>query len=414
MRSAASPPYRSWPRYRPDTVELGGLGWRNFAVTMVALFGVAALLCIPPVAKTFGLAPVQTLSIAIVYAALMAMNDAVLYPAAQRSTRAFHAQLAIVPIYNLVCLSSLVVLPNQPESPLWMLVFLYACTTGSWQEIDPSYAYLALHTAFPLLTIPIFLARGADPGWSWAGPLLTATLSGAAYHMLSLNSFNWRKVRAEQAEAIARLRERHAELERERIARELHDSLGSALGLSALYADLIERKAHDPVALVGISSELRESARQGIGDLRGILEALDPDSEDLASLGKSLEHIGRRVAQVASVDVHVVVTGNAGARVEAPKRLALLRVFQESVNNAVRHGAARSIEARLDAASRALSLAITDDGVGFDPEHQPAGRGRTGMRARATELGGDLTVHSTPGGGTVVRLELPVTWEAAS
>jgi signal transduction histidine kinase len=86
----------------------------------------------------------------------------------------------------------------------------------------------------------------------------------------------------------------------------------------------------------------------------------------------------------------------------------VVRVFQEALQNAVKHGAAKSICARLRVDGGALQLEIVDDGSGFSMEQIVVGRGLPGMRARAAELGGRCEIDGTPGGGARVRLVLPM------
>ena len=88
----------------------------------------------------------------------------------------------------------------------------------------------------------------------------------------------------------------------------------------------------------------------------------------------------------------------------------MLRIAQEALHNAVRHGAARRVTVRLNGAERRLTLEVADDGVGFDPgdpELRSRHLGLTSMEERARELGGALELRSAPGAGTTVRLEVP-------
>jgi signal transduction histidine kinase len=400
--------YRWWPRYRPGTVELGGAGPRELARTVAAVLVIAGVIALPPIARTVGIAPATVLLIGVSYASLMAANDLLLHPAAMKSARWFHLQLIVVQLYNALCCASIVVIPGDPKSPLWMTLFVWACTTAGWQEIDHSIAFLLYHAIFPLLTIPVFLLRGADPGWSWAGPILCAVYSGLAYHLIGSVSATWRRVRAEQQATIDELRRQAAETERARIARDIHDSVGSVLGLIGLYSDVIERNVDKPADLRRIAGTLREAAREGLGDLRGVLDALAPDAADLSSLGRTLRRIAQRATDSGTVRIDVAVDGDTNLPIDGPQRLSLVRVFQESVTNALRHGQAKSIGVSLEATPGGILLTVTDDGCGFSPDSATTGRGLRGMRGRAEELGGLLHVSSTPGAGARIALTLPV------
>jgi signal transduction histidine kinase len=399
--------YRWWPRYRPGTVELGGAGPRELARTAGSVLAITGVLALPPIARATGLGSVRVIILGLVYVALMAMNDLALHPAAMKSRRWFNAQLVIVPIYNVAICALVIVIPGDPKSPLWMALLVYACTTSGWQEIDASIPFLLFHALAPLLTIPVFLARGADPAWSIAGPLLCGLMSGLAYHVIASNNATWRRVRAEQAETIAELRRRAAELERGRIARDLHDSVGSVLGLVGLYGDLVERHAHRPEELYPIARTLREATREGLDELRGVLDALAPDASDVRALASTLRRSGERVAAASGAAVSVSSAGDEDRALDGPERLAVVRIFQEAVNNALRHGHARSIDVRLTGQIEWILLEVTDDGDGFETATADSGRGLVGMRARTTELGGAFELISSLGAGARVRVQLP-------
>ena len=107
-------------------------------------------------------------------------------------------------------------------------------------------------------------------------------------------------------------------------------------------------------------------------------------------------------------DVKIVTFVDPQVRIDSLQGESLLRIVVEAVRNAVRHGKAQRIEVRLTGSP--LCLTIVDDGGGFAPDrpdgHRPGGFGMTSMRERAQGLGGQLTIDSTPAGGTVVKVLL--------
>jgi signal transduction histidine kinase len=401
--------YRLWPRYSPGTVELGGAGLRPLLRMGGALALGAAVLATPPLVSLTGLSAPIAVGLFAAYFLCMVVNDFVLHPLAMRSRAGFNLQLAIVPLYNVAFCAAFVIIPGDPKSPLWMALLLYACTTGTWQEIDASLALLALHVAAPLATIPFFVARGAAVGWSVSAPALCAIVSGLAYHSYAMLGETWRQVRRQQAATIDSLRARAVELHRQELARDLHDSVGSALAVAVLYGDLIERNLDRPDELRLISATLREAGRDGLGELRGVLDALEPADATLDGLATDLGRLARRVTAASGAEVSVATTGDVQAELDGRVRLVLVRVFQESLNNAIRHGHSRLIHARLAVLDRQVTLEVQDDGSGFDPSAAPGtGRGVRGMSARAQELGGRWTLGSSPGRGTRVSITLPM------
>jgi signal transduction histidine kinase len=200
--------------------------------------------------------------------------------------------------------------------------------------------------------------------------------------------------------------------ERARIAQELHDAVAQKLFSARLTAEaaamLVEA---DPARARSELAELARLAAEAGAELRGIVSALRP--AELAADGL----VGTLRARVALLDrVHA-----AAVSLEVPPDLpvlggqieeTLLRVAEEALHNALRHAAATAVRVFLAAADETVTLAVSDDGTGFDvaaPATAASRRlGLASMRERARACGGALTVTSAPGGGTTVRLAVPL------
>lgn len=414
MAGPTPAPYRLWPRYRPGSVELGGAGLGPLLRTGTALAIVGLVLSLPPVVALTGLSARWALGLMTAYYGCMVGNDFILHPLAMRSRAGFNLQMAVLPLYNVAFCAAFVVVPGDPKSPLWMALLLFAAFTGNWQEIDRSVALLAVNVLAPLATIPFFLTRGAPTGWSIAAPVLCGVVSGLTYHGLSMTSWTWRQLRQAQAQAIAELRAHAAELERRELARDLHDAVGSQLAIVALYGEVIERHLDRPDELRAVAQTLRETAQEGIDQLRGVLGALAPGDGTARRLTESLQSLARRIPAASGIRVDVQPEGDPDAVLDGRLRLVLVRVFQEALNNAVRHGRASRVDARLAVASDAVTLTVRDDGCGFEPAGPGAGRGLPGMAHRAREVGGSFEVQSTVGGGTRLQVLLPRSIRAAA
>jgi len=210
----------------------------------------------------------------------------------------------------------------------------------------------------------------------------------------------------------ARLYERSRELsvveERNRVARELHDSVTQNLFGVVLAADaaatLLDR---DTDAARVQLQRVQELARAGMEELRSLIFELRPAALADEGLAATLrKHLGilRRVHQ-QDISLKVAGTPRPGGATDGD----VFRIAQEAVHNAVRHAGADHIAVGLSARNGHLVLTVDDDGVGFDPA-AAATRARrlglTSMEERAKALGGTLTIDSRPGEGTRVRLEV--------
>jgi signal transduction histidine kinase len=212
----------------------------------------------------------------------------------------------------------------------------------------------------------------------------------------------------------ARLYQRSRELsiieERNRLARELHDSVTQRLFGVKLAAEsaatLLER---DPSKAAIELARVSELARGAMEELRAVVFELRPGSlerEGLATVLRKHVEVLRRVSgvkiELGVCDVPRLAPGPA---------TQVLRIAQEALGNALRHSAAKRITVKLGGDDERLFLKVVDDGCGFDPSG-PEVRGQrlglTSMEERATELGGRLSVTSKLGEGTTVALELPL------
>jgi signal transduction histidine kinase len=211
----------------------------------------------------------------------------------------------------------------------------------------------------------------------------------------------------------ARLLERSRELsiveERNRLARELHDSVSQKLFGLVLSAEaagtLLDR---DPRAAAEQVTRLGELAQEALRELRGLIFELRPPSLEEEGLAATLR---KEVDMLERVHGRAIELRIAGAAHCAPESEGeVLRVAQEALNNALRHAAAERIELRMEARDGRLIVTVADDGVGFDPADRALRSrrlGLTSMEERARALGGNLAVVSRPGEGTTVTLEVP-------
>ncbi|MCI0687722.1 MAG: GAF domain-containing sensor histidine kinase [Sporichthyaceae bacterium] len=212
----------------------------------------------------------------------------------------------------------------------------------------------------------------------------------------------------------ARLYERSRELtlveERQRIAHELHDAVAQklfSLRLTAQAAGALVSR--DPARAATELAAVSRLAAEAQDELRQVVAELMP--ADLADHGL-VETLRRRVALLDRVHAAAVTFQADGVRrLPAATEEAILRVAQEALHNALRHGGAASVTVRLLGRPGGVELEIIDDGLGFDPAAVrtggSSGLGLASMRERARSVGGSLRVRSRAGSGTTIHLEVP-------
>jgi signal transduction histidine kinase len=210
----------------------------------------------------------------------------------------------------------------------------------------------------------------------------------------------------------ARLYERSRELsiveERNRLARELHDSVSQKLFGLVLSAEsaatLLDRDGEEARAEL---ERLRDLAQEAMEELRSLVFELRPpnlESEGLAAALRKHVDVLRRVYRR---EIAVEVTGRPPRAPELEREV--FRIAQEALQNALRHADAARLEVGLEASDGRLRLTVRDDGIGFDPQAsgiRSRRLGLTSMEERAEAIGGTLAIESRVGEGTTVRLEV--------
>ena len=226
---------------------------------------------------------------------------------------------------------------------------------------------------------------------------------------------------AELSGALAQLRELAAHLEsvreteRQRIAREIHDELGSLLVALKMDTGWLGKRLDGREELIAKCRAMGGLIDRAVDNLGRIVTDLRPSLLDHQGLWAALEWQAQEFAGSAAelaVDLRVHVAAGV-APPEGPRATAVFRIFQEMLSNVARHARARTAAIRIvvDAPPRPeLHLEVRDDGVGAPREalHAPRRYGVQGMRERAAQFGGRLTIDGRPGRGTTVRLVMPL------
>jgi signal transduction histidine kinase len=218
------------------------------------------------------------------------------------------------------------------------------------------------------------------------------------------------------AQAQGQLKELSARLveaqeqERRAISRELHDEVGQSL--SALLMELGNLGAVAPgdAELRSHLESIRKLAEGSVNVVRNMALLLRPSMLDDLGLVPALQWLAREISKRTGMAVTVDAETVADDLPEDLKT-CIYRVVQEALHNCARHAFARSVRIQVVQQSGRIHLSVLDDGQGFDSTHT-RGLGLLGMEERVTHLGGNFQLHSEPGHGTGLRIEIPLSESA--
>lgn len=234
------------------------------------------------------------------------------------------------------------------------------------------------------------------------------------FAILTVHRYQQRESEASAEEAAASKLLAGQEGERRRIARELHDGIGHSLAVLKFSLEGLRREVNrslDPNSLQGIDRIVAQ-LRDSMDEVHRLSTDLHPRYLESRSLPLALELLCEDLAAGHDRMVIDCRADNDIRDPDAEQKLAVFRIAQEALSNAVKHGRARQVFVELTQADGRLLLRVSDDGVGFDPERQAQsgrGHGLANMRERAAQTGGTLEILSVPDGGTV----LSASWVAS-
>jgi signal transduction histidine kinase len=252
---------------------------------------------------------------------------------------------------------------------------------------------------------------------------LAVTLFSTLVLGLAMAAFSTRRILNLEAHAKARYREvadartqmtnlsdrliQAQETERRALSRELHDEVGQSLS-----AVLIELRNLS----TGLGVRTEEQSQSQVDSIKGLVEStvrvirnmsllLRPAMLDDLGLVPALRWQAREVSKRTGMDV-LVTTDSVSDDLPDEYKTCIYRVVQEALHNCSRHSQASTVRIRVQQSGDSLGLSVQDDGRGFDVTHTK-GLGLLGMEERVSRLGGKWEVHSAPGSGTILAIELP-------
>ncbi|MFC8428261.1 sensor histidine kinase [Streptomyces sp. NPDC057253] len=329
-------------------------------------------------------------------------------------------------VAGLVALAAVETAGRRWRLPRWPLLLAQCALTGAVVALDTSGLSRVLFVLLPFTAYFAFgrttsLVVGAlcltglltgylltAPGWYRDTEHVSDLLMLAVGLVLAISmaavAVDEQRARREVQEYAARVAQLSAATERNRLARDIHDSLGHHLTAISVQLEIAsEFGAMDPDAAGRALAEARESVKLALGDVRQSVRAL---REEVTRPALSSALAGWAREGGSGPRVTVAVTGEEDGY-GTPALTTIYRAAQEGLTNALRHARASRVSVDLRLTEDSARLTVTDDGRGFAPAEATAGFGLTGMRERVHMVSGSVDIDTGPGEGTRLTIVVP-------
>ncbi len=346
------------------------------------------------------------------------------------------AALGLLAVWYLVFGRRVILVGKEDDAQSWLFVagvlVLFGVAVGfdevSWFAlfvITPMvFLCLSLRRSVPVVAVlhllppaVVGLRHGSAQASLMAVPTAVLTLTFA----LMLGTFVARTVRrsSARAELIRELEASRAEVarlshtagvsaERVRLAGEIHDTLAQGFASIITLVQAAEADVGRDEARVRRRLDLAvRTARENLAEARDLVHARAPQALASGSLDEAVRRLAERTGEELAVPVEFQVDGAARPMPTAVE-VVLLRAAQEGLSNVRKHAAASAVTVRLSYRDGSIGLLVRDDGKGFREDGVAGGFGLAGMRRRAEQVGGSLSIHSTASAGTAIEVEVPL------
>lgn len=258
-------------------------------------------------------------------------------------------------------------------------------------------------------SVSIMAVQSAPPGGESAG---TVTVVGLPISIVGTTALGWTiryafvELKRTRDQVLAKTVLHRHEAERQRLAREMHDSLGKTVNGISLAAAALESVAAtgQPAETHALAQEIRLAARSAADESRSLLRGLRREQDDRPVT----EMLGELARERATPGLAIRVEASGVADVPRLLGAEMVSIVEEALENVVRHADASQVRILLDRVDAHLCLEVADDGKGFDPgvrqrRERQGHFGLRGLQERAEHTGGSCTITSAPGAGTQVR-----------
>lgn len=304
---------------------------------------------------------------------------------------------------------------NASMSPLTLLVVASAFRNGMTLAGRRWLAFAAAEVVLLVAATVFVTHHRADnaPGWTieiagYAGVALALVLAAiqhansarTAYEALAL-------AHAELRRHVDRVGEVSALRERERIALQIHDSLGHELTTLAIHLEAAQTLVYeDHCSAASYLSRAHAMSLQTLAAVRRSVRNISSDPLEQDALDTAIRRLCERFGRMSGIEL--TVFPNRLPVLSPSETTHVVNIVREALTNVARHAGAKRIVVRAETAPGQLTMQVQDDGRGFDPRSNESGQGLRGMHSRAREIGATIEIRTNPSAGCTVHLVVPL------
>ncbi len=211
-----------------------------------------------------------------------------------------------------------------------------------------------------------------------------------------------------QSQYIAQLQEN--EQVRTRIARDLHDDIGSTLSSIAILSQVAKQQSQKAVTPTEILEKISNSAQKMMDSMHDIVWTTQPANDSLNSVAVRMREFAAEVLEAKNIHYQIQVDESLlDVKLPTKRHYDFYMIFKEAINNAAKYSEATKLLVQVHRMNGSLNLQIRDNGIGFNQNTEKSGNGLKNMHKRAQQLEGELHIYSKPGEGTFIKVTLPIT-----
>jgi signal transduction histidine kinase len=319
----------------------------------------------------------------------------------------------------------------------WYGLFAFAGYPQAYQYLKGRWRFAGVAATSMIMAVSYLggAARiSSDEWWAWTAISLVSTVLAALFfkfaevadqlnHKQKQGLVELHEANVKLEAALAENAGLHAQLlvqareagvldERQRMAREIHDTLAQGLAGILTQLQAAEQTLDGPSPLRRYVTNATNLARESLTEARRTVHAVQPEALAKARLPDAISAVTRRWSEVNHIDAVLTTTGDPRP-MHADVEVTLLRAAQEALANVAKHAKASRVGLTLSYMADIVTLDVRDDGVGFEPGARRArsstdgGFGLAGMRQRVQRVAGRLDIESEPGGGTAISATVP-------